>query len=158
VFSSDDSPKFSANKLPQIWSSFTADETVSWDWDARTKSSDCSTWFSTSPLPTLILKCLQHTETAIHLQVVFKYMNVKSLAKGVGTNWQRQEKFAQNSFVTTPVQKNVQNAYSLQSSWMWNFKTWSNTQQKLIVPQLVTKFPTFYGSQQFITMFTWSCH
>jgi hypothetical protein len=70
-----------------------------WDCDLGLEStdysSDCSTWFLTSPLMILILKCLQHTETSVHLQEVFKYLNIKSLAKGVRTNWQRQEKYAQ---------------------------------------------------------------
>jgi sulfur relay (sulfurtransferase) DsrC/TusE family protein len=30
--------------------------------------------------------------------------------------------------------------------------------EKLTVTQLVKKFPTFYGSQRFITMFTKACH
>jgi len=155
VFSSDDSPKFSANNLPEIWSSFTAGETVSWDWNALIKSSDCSAWFLTTPLMILILKCLQHSETAVHLQEVFKYMNIKSLAISCRNKLIETGKVCTNPVVTAPVQKNTQNvAYS----WMWNFKSWSNTQQKLTVPQLVKKFPTFYRSWRFITMFTWSCH
>jgi hypothetical protein len=30
--------------------------------------------------------------------------------------------------------------------------------QKLIVPHLVKKFPAFYGTQRFITVFTTACH
>jgi len=30
--------------------------------------------------------------------------------------------------------------------------------EKLIVIQLVKKFPTFYGNQRFITLFTRVCH
>ena len=30
--------------------------------------------------------------------------------------------------------------------------------EKLTVPQLVKKFPTFYGTQRFITTFTLACH
>jgi hypothetical protein len=30
--------------------------------------------------------------------------------------------------------------------------------EKLIVTPLVNKFPTFYGTQRFITMFTTACH
>jgi len=30
--------------------------------------------------------------------------------------------------------------------------------EKLTVTQLVKKFPTFYGSQRFITVFTRACH
>jgi hypothetical protein len=33
-----------------------------------------------------------------------------------------------------------------------------NLTEKIIVAQLVKKFPVFYGTQRFITQFTWDCH
>jgi hypothetical protein len=35
---------------------------------------------------------------------------------------------------------------------------WSTVLEKLTVPQLVKKFPAFYGTQRFITVFTTTCH
>jgi hypothetical protein len=34
----------------------------------------------------------------------------------------------------------------------------SRVPEKLLVPQFVKKFPIFYGTQRFITMFTRACH
>jgi len=36
--------------------------------------------------------------------------------------------------------------------------SWSRVPEKLIVMQLVKKFPAFYGTEMFITMFIRACH
>jgi hypothetical protein len=87
--------------------------------------------------------------------LTFRYYSLRSTTKGYGGKTHRTD--SQNSDITAPIGRRLNHLqFPLQgaSPETFGYALVLNNPMELIVTQLVKKFPTFYGTRRFITVFT----